>query len=59
MRAKVLKRPFSKCAKHKYNSDPYLECLVRNLAVSSNNPSGTCKMGAVEDNSTVVDPQLR
>ena len=51
--------PFSRCANHKLNSDGYLECVVRHLAVPGNNLIGGCKMGSPEDNSTVVDHKLR
>ena len=51
--------PFSRCANHKLNSDGYLECVVRHLAVPGNNLIGGCKMGLPEDNTTVVDHKLR
>ncbi|XP_060067761.1 glucose dehydrogenase [FAD, quinone]-like [Ylistrum balloti] len=56
---KLPRRVLSKCSKHRVNSDPYYECLIRYLAVSSETVGGTCKMGDVADNSTVVDLQLR
>ncbi|XP_061177510.1 L-sorbose 1-dehydrogenase-like [Saccostrea echinata] len=51
--------PFTKCSKHKLNSDNYLECLVRHLAVPGSNLIGGCKMGSPKDNTTVVDHKLR
>lgn len=51
--------PFSKCSNHKLNSDSYLECLVRHLAVPGSNLIGGCKMGSMKDNSSVVDLKLR
>ncbi|XP_078340284.1 L-sorbose 1-dehydrogenase-like [Crassostrea virginica] len=51
--------PFSRCTNHKLNSDGYLECVVRHLAVPGNNLIGGCKMGSPEDNTTVVDHKLR
>lgn len=51
--------PFSKCSSHKLNSDSYLECLVRHLAVPGSNLIGGCKMGSMKDNSSVVDHKLR
>ena len=51
--------PFSQCVRHKLNSDAYFECLLRHLAVAGNNPIGACKMGDVNDTTTVVDPKLR
>ncbi|XP_023228519.1 glucose dehydrogenase [FAD, quinone]-like [Centruroides sculpturatus] len=40
-------------------SDKYLECVVRTLSFTAYHPVGTCKMGAVDDPTTVVDPELR
>ncbi|XP_069125465.1 glucose dehydrogenase [FAD, quinone]-like isoform X2 [Argopecten irradians] len=56
---KLPKRVLTKCAKHKSYTDQYYECLIRYLAISSETVGGTCKMGDISDNSTVVDPQLR
>ncbi|OWF37530.1 glucose dehydrogenase [FAD, quinone]-like isoform X2 [Mizuhopecten yessoensis] len=56
---KLPRRFIPKCSKHKVNSDPYYECLIRYLAVSSETVGGTCKMGDIADNATVVDLHLR
>ncbi|XP_072035412.1 glucose dehydrogenase [FAD, quinone]-like [Amphiura filiformis] len=40
-------------------SDENLEEVVRHYAWTLYHPSGTCKMGAAEDKTAVVDPQLR
>ncbi|XP_049783678.1 neither inactivation nor afterpotential protein G-like isoform X2 [Schistocerca cancellata] len=37
----------------------YLECIIRTAAVTAYHPGGTCKMGSLQDNSTVVDNLLR
>ena len=37
----------------------YLKCIVRTLTSSSAHIVGTCKMGSLNDTSTVVDPKLR
>ncbi|XP_049847200.1 neither inactivation nor afterpotential protein G-like isoform X2 [Schistocerca gregaria] len=37
----------------------YLECIIRTSAVTAYHPGGTCKMGSLQDNSTVVDNLLR
>ena len=47
------------CSQHEFRSDAYWECYVRHLAVTVYHHCGTCKMGAVDDPSTVVDPELR
>ncbi|XP_052257319.1 glucose dehydrogenase [FAD, quinone]-like [Dreissena polymorpha] len=52
-----MKMPF--CSKHKFRSDEYWECLIRHIGISMYHHSGTCKMGPIEDHSTVVDPELR
>ncbi|XP_072046620.1 alcohol dehydrogenase [acceptor]-like [Amphiura filiformis] len=40
-------------------SDKNLEDFVRHFAFTLFHPVGTCKMGRMEDHTTVVDPQLR
>ncbi|XP_049806506.1 neither inactivation nor afterpotential protein G-like isoform X1 [Schistocerca nitens] len=37
----------------------YLECIIRTAAVTAYHPGGTCKMGSLQNNSTVVDNLLR
>ena len=49
----------SLCSQHKFSSDAYWECLIRHIAVPMFHQSGTCKMGAVNDPQSVVDPKLR
>ncbi|NVO16237.1 MAG: choline dehydrogenase [Rhodoplanes sp.] len=39
--------------------DADLERVVRATAVTAHHPSGTCRMGAAEDDTAVVDPALR
>ncbi|KAL8613591.1 hypothetical protein ACOMHN_022010 [Nucella lapillus] len=51
--------PSQFCAQHAFDTDDYWACLIRRNVWSIYHPSGTCKMGAVSDNTTVVDPQLR
>ncbi|XP_014671609.1 PREDICTED: glucose dehydrogenase [FAD, quinone]-like isoform X2 [Priapulus caudatus] len=46
------------CTQHG-KGDKYLECVARNMAATLYHPTGTCKMGASNDPSAVVDPQLR
>ena len=50
---------FSFCKQHEFRSDAYWECVARHLATTVYHPSGTCKMGSVDDDTAVVDPQLK
>ncbi|XP_055933463.1 L-sorbose 1-dehydrogenase-like [Argiope bruennichi] len=47
------------CEEHEIYSDEYLRCVARNYPFNIYHPSGTCKMGAAGDDTTVVDPQLK
>ncbi|XP_060557897.1 glucose dehydrogenase [FAD, quinone]-like [Ruditapes philippinarum] len=47
------------CSQHKFSSDDYWECFVRHLAFTVHHHSCTCKMGADEDETAVVDVKLR
>ena len=47
------------CSKHEFRSDAYWECITRHLATTVYHPSGTCKMGGVDDKTAVVDPDLK
>ncbi|XP_045169152.2 glucose dehydrogenase [FAD, quinone]-like [Mercenaria mercenaria] len=47
------------CSQHDFRSDSYWECFIRHLAVTNYHPSGTCKMGADDDPTAVVDSKLR
>ena len=40
-------------------SDENLDAVVRHFSTTIYHPAGTCKMGALDDPSTVVDPRLR
>ena len=40
-------------------SRPYMKCMAQTLTSTIYHPVGTCKMGPIEDPTTVVDPQLR
>ena len=44
---------------YKYDSDEFWEWIIRHFLWSSYHPVGTCKMGSVDDPSTVVDPRLK
>ncbi|XP_060603817.1 glucose dehydrogenase [FAD, quinone]-like [Ruditapes philippinarum] len=47
------------CSQHKYRSDEYWECFVRHSALTEYHHSGTCKMGAANNPTAVVDPELK
>ena len=47
------------CAKHEFRSDAYWECIIRHIATTICHPSGTCKMGSINDTTAVVDPELK
>ncbi|GBN09727.1 Glucose dehydrogenase [FAD, quinone] [Araneus ventricosus] len=47
------------CEKFDIYSDNYLRCLARNYPINIYHPSGTCKMGDEDDETTVVDPELK
>jgi len=44
---------------YKYDSDEFWEWIIRQFLTSVFHPVGTCKMGSMDDPSTVVDPRLR
>ncbi|KAK3098506.1 hypothetical protein FSP39_020172 [Pinctada imbricata] len=50
---------FSGCMNHPRDSDEYWRCFIKHFVESGNNPVGTAKMGAVNDNTTVVGPDLK
>ncbi|WAR04341.1 ALKJ-like protein [Mya arenaria] len=47
------------CSEHKFRSDDYWECYIRKLAFTQFHPTSSCKMGTLDDESTVVGPDLR
>ena len=47
------------CKEYTYDTDLYWQCYVRQNTLTMYHPVGTCKMGAVNDNTAVVDPYLR
>ncbi|XP_066592134.1 glucose dehydrogenase [FAD, quinone]-like isoform X2 [Prorops nasuta] len=57
--SKLLKPNFPHCNKFKYDSDDYWECAVRTMTFNIYHYTGTCKMGAKDDPTSVVDPELK
>ncbi|GFS23839.1 choline dehydrogenase, mitochondrial, partial [Elysia marginata] len=47
------------CTDYEYNIDDYWRCFAQHFASTAHHPAGTCKMGPIEDPSTVVDSRLR
>ncbi|XP_046560481.1 alcohol dehydrogenase [acceptor]-like [Haliotis rubra] len=47
------------CVDVEYDTDAYWECHIRSMPLTIYHPVGTCKMGSVDDSSTVVDSKLR
>ncbi|XP_014774772.1 L-sorbose 1-dehydrogenase isoform X1 [Octopus bimaculoides] len=47
------------CSQYTFDTDDYWGCLVRYYTFVMYHPTSTCKMGALNDSSAVVDPQLR
>ncbi|KAJ6644515.1 Glucose dehydrogenase [FAD, quinone], partial [Pseudolycoriella hygida] len=56
--AELFTTKFPGCEELEQFSDEYLECVVRTYTATSYHPAGTCKMGAVNDVTAVVDPRL-
>lgn len=50
---------FPGCEIYKMWSDEYLACVARTYTATIYHPVGTCKMGAADDPTSVVDPMLR
>ncbi len=59
VKAKMKKRVHPNCTQPAYDSDEYWRCFIRHMASTVGHPTSTCKMGASDDQSVVVDPQLR
>ncbi|XP_055312512.1 glucose dehydrogenase [FAD, quinone]-like isoform X2 [Sitodiplosis mosellana] len=58
--AKPVRIPLLACdSKYEYNTDDYWQCYIQQLAAAGYHHVGTCKMGAANDATAVVDPELR
>ncbi len=47
------------CRDVEFDSDQYWECFIRNMGSTIFHYTSTCKMGAADDDSSVVDPELK
>ncbi|CAC5389463.1 unnamed protein product [Mytilus coruscus] len=47
------------CDRLPFNTDAHWDCIIRHFADNGGHQSGTCRMGAKSDPTTVVDPYLR
>lgn len=56
--AELFNSKFPGCEALVQFSDEYLECVVRSYTATSYHPAGTCKMGAIDDRTAVVDSEL-
>lgn len=57
--AQLLTTVIPGCKHLKYDSNEYWKCHARHLSFTIYHQSGTCKMGPVQDKTSVVDPRLR
>ena len=53
------KRHHPFCEEHDLDTDDYWRCYVIHNTFTMYHPVGTCKMGAANDHTAVVDPNLR
>ncbi|XP_069137638.1 glucose dehydrogenase [FAD, quinone]-like [Argopecten irradians] len=47
------------CNKHEFRSDAFWECYIRHYILNFCHASSTCRIGALDDKTAVVDPLLR
>uniref|UniRef100_A0AAG5CZR1 Glucose-methanol-choline oxidoreductase N-terminal domain-containing protein n=1 Tax=Anopheles atroparvus TaxID=41427 RepID=A0AAG5CZR1_ANOAO len=57
--AKLHSTPFLGCEGHRFRSDEYWECAIRQIGSTLQHQCGTCKMGPATDPEAVVNPQLQ
>jgi len=59
LNAEILNTPLPGCVQHEFDTDAYWKCSARQITFTIYHLSGTCKMGAENDPTAVVDPRLR
>ncbi|WAR09336.1 DHGL-like protein [Mya arenaria] len=47
------------CSHNEFLSDEQLKCFIQHFAATLYHPTSTCRMGSLNDKTSVVDPQLR
>lgn len=52
--ATINEKHFPGCNQYKFDTNEYWECYIKHLTLSVYHPVGTCKMGAYDNNQTVV-----
>lgn len=57
--AKPFQTKYPDCRSLEIYSDQYLKCMAQSYTITSYHPSGTCKMGATNDETSVVDSHLK
>jgi len=53
------REPIKECKSHKFGSDSYWECWARQHTTTVWHPTGTCRMGKIDDKTAIVDPTLK
>jgi choline dehydrogenase len=59
MGAHMNRNPMPGCEALEFGSDPYWECHVKHMSLTTYHPSGTCRMGPASRRDSVVDHELR
>lgn len=59
VQARIVQIKHEDCQSKDQDVDEHWECLVRHYALTNYHPTSTCKMGARDDKTAVVDPDLR
>ena len=57
--ARLSRRIHPLCKDHVWGTDDYWRCFIKHNIQTIHHPASTCKMGPVDETSTVVDPRLR
>ncbi|XP_058058946.1 glucose dehydrogenase [FAD, quinone]-like [Anopheles bellator] len=57
--AELHKTPFFGCERHRFRSDEYWECAIRQIGSTLQHQCCTCKMGPATDREAVVNSQLQ